>query len=141
MKLNMTVQDTQVPAYAHEGDAGLDLRITERTRLLPGMRRTVGTGVSVEIPEGHVGLLFPRSGLSSNLGIALANAVAVIDSGYRGEIRAPLYNISQRPITLNAGERVCQLVIMPFVRVEPTLVESLGDSERGVDGFGSSGRS
>lgn len=136
----MFVEDgCAVPKYAHEGDAGMDLRITERVRLYPGMRKTVGTGVSVQIPYGYVGLVFPRSGLASNYGITLANAVGVIDSGYRGEIKAPLYNIGSRPVTLNAGERVCQLVIVPFASVEPNVVPCLDDSERGDNGFGSSG--
>lgn len=135
----MKVEGTDVPKYAHEGDAGMDLRSTRRVTIYPNMRVTVGTGVSVQIPEGHVGLVFPRSGLASKRGITLANCVGVIDSGYRGEIMVPLHNISSRPMRVDAGERVCQLVIVPFVTATPVVVGSLEDSERGEGGLGSTG--
>lgn len=124
--------------YAHEGDAGIDLRIVEPVGIWPGETIVVGTGVRAEIPEGFVGLVFPRSGLSTNRGIVLANCVAVIDSGYRGEIMAALRNQGEREVLLDAGERVCQLVVMPFARVD-IVREGLSDTERGEDGFGSTG--
>ena len=141
MKLKMMVEDgCEVPSYAHEGDAGLDLRITEDVRLKPGERRMVPTGVRVAIPEGYVGLCFPRSGLSSKLGISLSNCVGVIDSGYRGVIGATLINHSNETQLLHEGERVCQLVVIPYATCELEVVDSLDDTERGEGGFGSSGK-
>ena len=139
-KLNITIPDgSPVPRYAHDGDAGLDLRITRDIKLRPMERCVVGCGMAVEIPSGCVGLLFPRSGLSAKQGVTFTNAVGVIDSGYRGEIHAPLINLGYEDVELEAGTRVCQLVIMPFVPCELVPVESLGETERGADGFGSTG--
>lgn len=139
-KLNVKVADgMQVPHYAHDGDAGLDLRITETVTLEPMQRCIVGCGLSIEIPSGCVGLLFPRSGLASKQGITLAHSVGVIDSGYRGEVCAPLINLSYETVTIEAGTRVCQLVVMPYVPCELVPVEELSGTERGTDGFGSTG--
>lgn len=139
-KMNVTISDgMEVPCYAHEGDAGLDLRIKHDVTLEPGQRANVGTGVAVEIPTGCVGLVFPRSGLASKVGITLSNSVGVIDSGYRGEIGASLINTSEETTTLDAGTRVCQLVVVPFVPCELVPVDELSDTERGADGFGSTG--
>ena len=139
-KLNVRISEgVDVPAYAHEGDAGLDLRIKHDITLEPNQRMNVGTGVAVEIPTGCVGLVFPRSGLATKLGITLSNSVGVIDSGYRGEIGASLINKSDETITLDAGTRVCQLVVMPYVPCELVPVEELSETERGADGFGSTG--
>lgn len=140
MELKIKLEDgVEAPKYAHEGDAGLDLRITEDVWLHPGERRTVSTGIRVAIPEGYVGLCFPRSGLASKLGISLANAVGVIDSGFRGVIGAPLINHDKKPHLLQKGERVCQLVIVPFASCELKIVDELDDTERGEGGFGSTG--
>ena len=102
-------------------------------------RATVGTGLAVEIPQGCVGLVFPRSGLASKHGITLSNSVGVIDSGYRGEIGATLLNQSDETTTLDAGTRVCQLIVMPFVPCELVPCEELTETERGAAGFGSTG--
>ncbi len=107
--------------------------------LEPGARATVGTGLAVEIPQGCVGLVFPRSGLASKHGITLSNSVGVIDSGYRGEIGATLLNQSDETTTLDAGTRVCQLIVMPFVPCELVPCEELTETERGAAGFGSTG--
>lgn len=140
MELKIMVSEgTKVPAYAHEGDAGLDLRISEDVWIQPHQRVTVGTGVRVAIPQGYVGLCFPRSGLASKLGISLSNCVGVIDSGYRGEIGATLINNDKMPHLLHVGERVCQLVIVPFATCELNVVDELDDTERGEGGFGSTG--
>ena len=139
-KMNVILSDgAELPRSAHEGDAGLDLRITNDVTLRPGERATVGTGIAVEIPQGCVGLIFPRSGLASKYGITLLSSVGVIDSGYRGEIGAILINTSDETITLDAGTRVCQLVVMPFVPCELVTVEELSETERGTAGFGSTG--
>lgn len=124
--------------YAHEGDSGIDLRIVEPVEIWPEETKVVGTGVRMEIPDGCVGLVFPRSGLSTKKGIVLANCVGVIDSGYRGEVMATLRNWSLDAVNLEAGERVCQLVVMPFCPVEIVQAE-LSETERGRDGFGSTG--
>lgn len=139
-KMNVRLSDgEELPRYAHEGDAGLDLRITHDVTLNPGERATVGTGLAVEIPQGCVGLVFPRSGLASKHGITLSNSVGVIDSGYRGEIGATLLNQSDETATLDAGTRVCQLIVMPFVPCELVPCEELTETERGAAGFGSTG--
>lgn len=139
-KMNVRLSDgAELPRYAHEGDAGLDLRITHDVTLRPGERATVGTGLAVEIPQGCVGLVFPRSGLASKHGITLSNSVGVIDSGYRGEIGATLLNQSDETTTLDAGTRVCQLIVMPFVPCELVPCEELTETERGAACFGSTG--
>lgn len=139
-KLNVKIEGgVEPPRYAHDGDAGLDLRISREVTLEPGGRTLVGTGISVEIPPGCVGLVFPRSGLAAKRGITLSNAVGVIDSGYRGEIRATLMNVSDEKVTLEAGTRVMQMVVMPYVPCEVVVADELGDTERGADGFGSTG--
>lgn len=129
----------ELPRYAHDGDAGLDLRIIHDVTLEPGQRANVGTGVAVEIPQGCVGLVFPRSGLASKHGITLSNSVGVIDSGYRGEIGASLVNTSDETTTIDAGTRVCQLVVMPYVPCDLVAVDELSETERGANGFGSTG--
>lgn len=139
-KMNVRISDgVELPRYAHEGDAGLDLRIKQDVTLELGQRANVGTGVAVEIPQGCVGLVFPRSGLATKFGITLSNSVGVIDSGYRGEIGASLINTSDETTTLDAGTRVCQLVVMPYVPCELVAVNELSESERGANGFGSTG--
>ena len=129
----------EMSRYAHEGDAGLDLRITETVTLEPMQKCVVGCGLAVEIPSGCVGLVFPRSGLAAKQGITLSNSVGVIDSGYRGEVCAALINQSYETVTLEAGTRVCQLVVMPYVPCELVPVDELSDTERGAGGFGSTG--
>lgn len=126
-------------AYAHAGDAGLDLRITEDVDIDSGEVRVVGTGVKVAIPDGCVGLVFPRSGLATSRGLTLANAVGVIDSGYRGEIKATLWNIFPIEQHVDAGDRVCQLVVMPYCPVAITEGFIGEETERGTHGLGSTG--
>jgi dUTP diphosphatase len=134
-------EDAIVPSRAHDGDAGLDLYACEPAHLGPGERWSVGTGVAVEIPPGHAGLVLPRSGLARDHGIALVNAPGLIDAGYRGEVRVLLLNTDPaETFRLEAGDRIAQLVIAPIAAAEPVEVESLGDSVRGEGGFGSSGR-
>ena len=140
MRLNVKLGDgAPLPRHARPGDAGMDLTSRETVEIAPQGTVMVRTGVRVEIPEGHVGLCFPRSGLASKRGISLTNCVGVIDSGYRGEIMAPLYNAGHELQVVERGERIFQLVIMPFVTCECVEVDELSDSERGEGGFGSSG--
>jgi dUTP pyrophosphatase len=130
-----------LPSRAHEGDAGLDLYACEAAHLGPGERWSVGTGVAVEIPEGHTGLVLPRSGLARDHGIALVNSPGLIDAGYRGEVRVLLLNTDPaETFRVEPGDRIAQLVIAPVALAEPIEVGKLTDSARGVGGFGSSGR-
>jgi dUTP pyrophosphatase len=130
-----------LPTRAHDGDAGLDLYACEAAHIGPGERWSVGTGVAVEIPEGHAGLVLPRSGLAKKHGIALVNAPGLIDSGYRGELRVLLLNTDPADIfRVEPGDRIAQLVISPVVVAEPVETTALADSVRGDGGFGSSGR-
>jgi dUTP diphosphatase len=130
-----------LPSRAHEGDAGLDLYACEAAHLGPGERWSVGTGVAVEIPQGHAGLVLPRSGLARDHGIALVNSPGLIDAGYRGEVRALLLNTDPAEIfRIAPGDRIAQLAIVPIALAEPVEVEALGESARGDGGFGSSGR-
>ncbi len=130
-----------VPTRAHEGDAGLDLYACESAHIGPGERWGVGTGVAVEIPAGHAGLVLPRSGLAREHGITLANSPGLIDAGYRGELRVLLLNADPaETFRVEPGDRIAQLVIAPVALAEPVEASALGDSARGAGGFGSSGR-
>jgi dUTP pyrophosphatase len=130
-----------IPTRAHPGDAGLDLYSTESAHLGPGERWSVGTGIALEIPEGHAGLVLPRSGLAREHGIALVNAPGLIDAGYRGEVRVLLLNTDPaETVRIEAGARIAQLVVTPVAIAAPVEVTELSDSARGEGGFGSSGR-
>ena len=130
-----------LPTRAHDGDAGLDLYACEAAHIGPGERWSVGTGVAVEIPEGHAGLVLPRSGLAKKHGITLVNAPGLIDSGYRGELRVLLLNTDPADtFRVEPGDRIAQLVISPVVLAEPVEAAALAESARGDGGFGSSGR-
>jgi dUTP pyrophosphatase len=138
-KLKVKVLDGVVPAYAHEGDAGLDLRAAEGLSIPAHGHATVGTGIACEVPSGCVGLVFPRSGLACKSGVALRNCVGVIDSGYRGEIKATLTNDTDDPFVVEAGDRIAQMVVMPYVPCKVEQVEELSETERGDGGYGSTG--
>src|SRR5215472_17406813 len=113
-------EDAQIPSRAHEGDAGLDLYASETAHLGPGERWSVGTGIAVEIPAGHAGLVLPRSGLAREHGIALVNSPGLIDAGYRGEIRVLLLNTDPaETVRIEAGARIAQLVVTPIALAEP----------------------
>ena len=142
MELRFTLlsQDARAPARAHEGDAGLDLHAAETAALEPGGRASVGTGVAIEVPVGHAGLVLPRSGLAARHGIALVNAPGLIDSGYRGELRVLLLNTGGERFEVAVGDRIAQLLVTPHAAADPVEVSELGSSARGTGGFGSSGR-
>lgn len=133
--------EATVPTRAHEGDAGLDLYACEPAHIGPGERWSVGTGIAVEVPDGHAGLVLPRSGLAKKHGIALVNAPGLIDSGYRGEVRVLLLNTDPADtFRVEAGDRIAQLVLTPIALAEPVEADDLAESARGDGGFGSSGR-
>jgi dUTP pyrophosphatase len=130
-----------LPSRAHEGDAGLDLYSCETAHIGPGERWSVGTGVGVEIPDGHAGLVLPRSGLARDHGISLVNSPGLIDSGYRGELRVLLLNNDPaETFRVEPGDRIAQLVLVPIALATPLETAVLTDSARASGGFGSSGR-
>jgi len=131
--------DAVIPERAYAGDAGLDLSACERVELAPGERALVGTGLAVAIPEGHAGFVQPRSGLASRHGVTIVNTPGLVDSGYRGELRVILLNTDRdHPFVVEPGMRIAQLVVVPVATPEPTEVDELPETERGVRGFGSS---
>jgi dUTP diphosphatase len=133
--------DARLPEAAHPGDAGLDLRAADPAKVAPGERAMIPTGLAVAIPDGHAGLVLPRSGLASKQGLTLANAPGLIDAGYRGEVIVAVVNLDRdQAVTIEAGDRIAQLVVVALPDVTPTLVDELPDSHRGESGFGSSGR-
>ena len=129
-----------LPRHAKPGDAGLDLTSRKTVNVRPGETQMVGTGVRAEIPDGHFGLIAPRSGLASKHGITLANTPSVIDSGYRGEIMLALHNIGNTLYTVHRDERVAQMVVVPFAVQECVEADELSATERGEGGFGSTNR-
>lgn len=141
MIVPVVVDETSLlPVYARPGDAGADLRCTTDVVLAPGERCLVGTGVRLALPRGHVGFVTPRSGLAARVGLGIVNSPGVIDSGYRGEVKVCLINQDpSQPIRLSAGDRIAQLVVVPFVTAVFTPVEALDETERGAGGYGSTG--
>jgi dUTP pyrophosphatase len=129
-----------LPAYAREGDAGLDLAAAAMVTLAPGGRALVPTGLRVAIPDGYAGLVLPRSGLALRSGVTVLNAPGLIDSGYRGEIGVLLVNHGSEPAPIQRGDRIAQLVIQPVARAELVEVRELPESRRGAGGFGSTGQ-
>ncbi|WP_420872409.1 dUTP diphosphatase [Mycobacterium shigaense] len=134
-----------LPSRAHDGDAGVDLYSAEDVRLDPGQRALVRTGVAVAIPYGMVGLVHPRSGLASRVGLSIVNSPGTIDAGYRGEIKVALINLDPaEPIQLHRGDRIAQLLVQRVELVELVEVSSfdeagLAETSRGEGGHGSSG--
>jgi dUTP pyrophosphatase len=131
--------DARIPSVAYADDAGLDLVSVERAVLGPGERRTVGTGLAVAIPPGHAGFVQPRSGLAARHGITVVNSPGLIDAGYRGELRVVLLNTDrEQEFTVEAGDRIAQLVVLALPDMELVEVDQLPESERAERGFGSS---
>lgn len=130
-----------IPTFGSAGSAGGDLYSAEENQVIIAPNQTVliGTGLAVEIPDGYVGLVYARSGLATKSGLAPANKVGVIDSDYRGEIKVALHNHSNEIRTVSQGERIAQMVIAPYLKVEYEEVDDLSDTARGGGGFGSTG--
>jgi dUTP pyrophosphatase len=130
------------PTYGTEFAAGADLYACEggEVTIAAGETKLIHTGLSLEIPEGYAGLIYARSGIATKRGLAPANKVGVIDSDYRGEIMVSLHNHSTEAQTIADGERIAQLVITPFLKVEYTETDTLSDTVRGEGGFGSTGK-
>jgi len=130
----------RLPERAHEDDAGLDLRALEPVLLRPGQRVSVGTGLAIALPDGHAGLVLPRSGLASRHGLAVVNSPGLIDRGYRGEILVLLVNTDRtQGVSLAADDRIAQLVVVPVAVPKVIEASHLPETARGRDGFGSTG--
>ena len=144
MKLNIKKLDSRavLPAYGSEYSAGADLYacLDEPVTVNSGEAYLFHTGVAMEIPEGYAGLVFARSGLAVKKGLAPSNKVGVIDADYRGEIMVSLFNHSKEPRVIEHGERIAQLVIVPFLAAQWNEVDELSETVRGEGGFGSTGR-
>jgi dUTP pyrophosphatase len=140
LEIRLLHPDAVAPARMRSGDAGYDLRATERVAIPQEGRRLVGTGIAIALPEGVAGLVTPRSGLAIEHGIGLLNGPGLIDPGYRGEIKVILHNTSERRYTVEIGDRIAQLLLVPYWAPELEVVDELPATERGTDGFGSSGR-
>jgi dUTP pyrophosphatase len=136
-RLDPTVE---LPSYAYDGDAGLDLRSNEDVTLAPFERRLVGTGLAIAIPEGYAGFVQPRSGLALREGLSMANTPGLIDAHYRGELKVCAINLDpSKSIHIERGERIAQLVIQQVPVVSLLEVDELDETDRGAGGFGSSG--
>ncbi|KZX66168.1 MULTISPECIES: dUTP diphosphatase [unclassified Alcanivorax] len=149
MKLQYRVLDSRLgdsiplPHYATDGSAGLDLRAMVKAPLLlePGQTELLPTGMAIHISDpGYAGMILPRSGLGHKHGIVLGNLVGLIDSDYQGELMVSCWNRGSQPFTVEPGERIAQLVIVPVMQVQLEQVETFTNSERGSGGFGHSGR-
>lgn len=141
MKLKMISKSGILPTYATDGASGMDLRVytEEPICLQPMERKLIPTGIFVEIPAGYEGQVRARSGLAIKKGIGLVNSIGTIDSDYRGELCVPLINFGQEPFEIQNGDRIAQLVIAKYERVESELSDELEDTERGAGGFGHTG--
>jgi dUTP pyrophosphatase len=138
--VDVLIATGETPVYAHPGDAGADLTAAEALLLAPGERATVGTGVSIALPDGYVALVVPRSGLAMRHGITIVNSPGTVDAGYRGEIRITMLNTdATTPFPIEIGDRIAQLIVMPVSRARFVPVSKLPGSHRGEGGFGSTG--
>jgi len=143
VKVKKLNDNAVLPSYGTEFSAGADLYACidgRKETFSPGETKLINTGISLEIPEGLVGLIYARSSVASKRGLAPANKVGVIDSDYRGEIMVALYNHSDKVQEIENGERIAQLVIAPYIKAVFTEAESLEETKRGEGGFGSTGR-
>src|SRR3954449_8130768 len=142
MDVQLLHPDAHAPARTRPGDAGYDLRCVEPFSLSPGERRVIPTGVAIALPEGVAGLVVPRSGLAARHGLSVVNGPVLIDPTYRGEIRVVLVNLGDEAYAGEPGDRIAQLLLVPFVAPETRVVGELPASAdgRGAGGFGSSGR-
>ena len=134
--------DIPLPYFATDGAAAMDLHacLDEPLSLAPGERKMVPSGIAVAIPDGHVGIIAIRSSMGAKHGINMANGIGVIDSDYRGPLSMCIVNLSDTPYTIEPGDRVAQLMVLPVVQPTLKLVEELPETQRGQGGFGSTGK-
>ena len=140
MKVKKLTPEAIIPTYGTEDAAGMDLYAASEAAIESGESAMISTGIATEIPKGYVGLIFARSGLACKQGLAPANKVGVIDADYRGEIKVALYNQSKEVRQINRGDRIAQMAIVPYLKVEIEEAEELSDTDRGAGGFGSTGK-
>lgn len=145
INIKKTNENAKTPTYGSEFAAGADLYAVvhneeKKIEILPGETAFVDTGIVMEIPNGYVGLVYARSGLSCKQGLAPANKVGVIDSDYRGNIMVALYNQSSETRIVSEGDRIAQIIIQPVEQFGFNVKENLGDTKRGEGGFGSTGK-
>lgn len=140
-KIKINSVGGELPRYETQGSAGMDLKafIEETIALKPGERILVPTGIALELPEGYEAQIRARSGIAIKWGVGLINGVGTIDSDYRGEIKVPLINLGEKPFIINSGDRIAQMVVAKYERVEWEHVKSLNESDRGEGGFGHTG--
>mgnify|MGYP005826148683 FL=1 len=138
MKIKRLSESARLPTRANKSDAGWDLYSSEETSVLPSCRRTISTSVALAVPEGCVGLIWPRSGLAVKDGIDVL--AGVVDAGYRGEVKVCLYNCGEKTFQIETGDRIAQILIQKIEDVELVETDNLETTQRGDDGFGSSGR-
>ena len=139
IKFTKVTDNAIPPTYGTEHSAGADLYALNPVTLYPGQTVRVSAGIKTEIPEGYVGLIFARSGLATKQGIAPANCVGVIDSDYRGEWYIPLHNSSKDTYDIHYGDRIAQVIILPYPKANYIPTDTLTNTERGEGGFGSTG--
>lgn len=137
VRVQLLHSDARAPTYAHPGDAGMDLFAVSDVTLAPGKRTQVGTGVAFALPEGYVGLIWDKSGLSQKQGLKTLGGV--VDAGFRGEVMVGLVNLSDTPYTIERGHKVAQMLVQKIEAPEIVTVDSLDTTARGTGGFGSTG--
>ena len=136
LKVKKINKEAKLPVYGHKGDAGLDLFSCVECVLAAGETRPIPTGIQVAIPEGQVGLVWDKSGISLK---GVHRLAGVIDAGYRGEVRVVMVNLGREPFVINEGMKIAQLLVQPVQEVRVIEVEELDDTSRGDKGFGSTG--
>jgi len=139
VKVLRTDPEAQLPAYAHPGDAGMDVRSIENVTLSPGARALVRTGLVLELPPDAEAQVRPRSGLALKHGVTVLNTPGTIDAGYRGEVGVILVNLGSEPFAVEKGMKIAQLVVAPVARAEIVEVAAVDATDRGAGGFGSTG--
>ena len=139
VKVLRTDPEAQLPAYAHPGDAGMDVRSIEDVTLAPGARALVRTGLVLELPPDAEAQVRPRSGLALKHGVTVLNTPGTIDAGYRGEVGVILVNLGAEPFVVEKGMKIAQLVVAPVTQAEIVEVSAVDATDRGAGGFGSTG--
>jgi dUTP pyrophosphatase len=140
MKMRYLSQTKAELAYATEHSAGLDVASALQYHIEPGETVKIRTGITLEIPESCFGMICSRSGLGVKEGLIVAQGVGIVDSDYRGELLVPIRNVSPHRREINIGQRIAQLIILPYTKVTPTVVDNLTETKRGAGGFGSTGK-
>jgi dUTP pyrophosphatase len=139
LRIRMLEPSVTAPAYAHMGDAGLDICSSEDLVLEPGERALVGTGFAMALPEGYAAFVQPRSGLAARSGISIVNTPGLIDCHYRGEVKVILVNLGDEAFRVRKGDRIAQMVVQRVETARIDMVDELDDTARGEGGFGSTG--